>query len=529
LAGSLTLPREMPRPRGRAPLRVLAVTTCLAFGVYAYVLWFSSLTPTGGAAERIFFLFSLALMAGATLVAMSRPFRAVPAFFVVLPVLNAARKWVSIELGPAMAPSSVLLWTLALVFFVRTRPVERVSVPGLRRTLGALVVSGLLSIVASVFIGVPDSRAVLAFVTGIVEPILILVMTLATCVRPGGALSVIRGMVASGVGSVVLWSFLYRVGGATAGHGGYLDDPGVMRSVLGSLTYGNVLHFAHVALVLVPLAFLPFVYGRRRGLIGFGAVALIILGLVIGSSRGALLALVFVLVLLFRRRVAPRALLVALVTVTALAGAWMFRGVLAMRAEDTGGMMSGDLSEADISRVEGWSVALHSMLHHPLGVGGGNFDFSWARWSRDTSLFGEHIGGPHNLWLSVGAEFGVPTALVLAVLVAFFLGLTQRSWRRTPWVADKLLAAALQAAIAGYFAMGTFSDGELTHLSARARPMNAHTLFVFAAMGVAAAQAHLLGQGRSTTRGARQSGGRPASSASAASSSLSTAPNLSGS
>jgi O-antigen ligase len=256
------------------------------------------------------------------------------------------------------------------------------------------------------------------------------------------------------------------------------------------MTFGNLTQFALAALVAFPLVFLAEVHrGRLAEVRRYGLLGLLAVGVFLGYSRAGLLALFLEVVLLIRLRLVPRKMLAFLVILMTVAVV-VFLDTVLLRWEDVAEGLSGRLTPGDLSRVEGWKVALKSIAWYPFGIGGGNFDFAWQRWSGYVAMFGVkflYIGGPHNLWLSVASEYGVPFLLALGGLVVFFVRSALSVARRAPRPFERRLARALLVAVVGFFAMGTIGDAELSHLAARVKPMNVHTLFLFSALGVIAA------------------------------------------
>ncbi len=476
---------------------LLLALASLSLFVGSLASWLSHLRLPEGPAETALFSAAVGVMVAAVVFALRWPFRSVALFFLGVPILNVGRKWVASDAGSATIPSSVLLWALLVMVLLRTRPTrEGVRVAGLARPLLTYVAAGFVSVAAAWAAEIPQSRAFASALTGVLEPCALLYLTY-LCSRVGGeGRRTAVGLVYGVAGCVVLWGVLYHFGAGQTVHAGGLDDPGVIRSLLGSMTFGNALHFSLAALIAVPLAFLEEAHPPGGRLILRPAVlALLLLGLGVGFSRGALLGLALELYLLMRARVLSRAVILVFLPAVAAVFAMLFGPIVLMRLADFGSLPSGELNVADTSRLEAWRVAVTSMLHHPFGIGGGNFDFAWRKWSHFTVLF-QDIGGPHNLWLSVGAEYGIPFLLLFAAL--FLACLRGAVWlaRRAPRCESRRLGAALAAAVAGFLVAGTVGDVELSHLSARNKPMNTHTLVLFAALGLLVAERQGAGEGR---------------------------------
>jgi O-antigen ligase len=97
-----------------------------------------------------------------------------------------------------------------------------------------------------------------------------------------------------------------------------------------------------------------------------------------------------------------------------------------------------------------WTVALQIALHHPLGVGVGNFTYYYVFYTGGT------ISHAHNLFLNVAAERGfLGLAAFMAVLAVLF-GLLSDSLRRVNGEVDRALVVGLLAAFGGFLLHSLF-------------------------------------------------------------------------
>ena len=66
------------------------------------------------------------------------------------------------------------------------------------------------------------------------------------------------------------------------------------------------------------------------------------------------------------------------------------------------------LDESALYRLEAWRIAYNSLFLYPFGVGAGGFQLLWAKYSFKQSIY---LGTPHQLFLSIGIDYGLLTLL----------------------------------------------------------------------------------------------------------------------
>jgi O-antigen ligase len=96
-----------------------------------------------------------------------------------------------------------------------------------------------------------------------------------------------------------------------------------------------------------------------------------------------------------------------------------------------------------------WRISVESALAHPL-LGLGPMHFAYVN-----NGFGAH---PHNFWLQLAAEWGLPVALALAGVAAVFFGRIARAVMVEADPARKPAGIALLASM-GAWGIGTLADG----------------------------------------------------------------------
>ncbi|MGD8778205.1 MAG: O-antigen ligase family protein [Ignavibacteria bacterium] len=132
------------------------------------------------------------------------------------------------------------------------------------------------------------------------------------------------------------------------------------------------------------------------------------------------------------------------------------------------------LDVSALNRFAAWVVGLKIIFNYPLGVGAGAFQYFWEYWGLDSSFY---LGTPHQLFLSVGVDYGVSTLLIFIsiLLVAFYYSSKLSKIKSAD---DENFFDYIRISIIGYVSYGMITDGELSHLSGFTFPNNGYTLFL---------------------------------------------------
>jgi O-antigen ligase len=238
---------------------------------------------------------------------------------------------------------------------------------------------------------------------------------------------------------------------------------------------GDPNFFAQMLIPAVPIAL--FLGGSassvRERVVAFASAAVVTAAVVMTYSRGGALALGAVLALwLLGRGVSARQFAggaAALLLLVLLLPQAFARRLTTFRQFLPG---SADVLRLDSSfeqRRVLVTTAWHMFLDHPLtGVGAANYTVYYRPYTEATGsvvLEYEDFDAPHfphNLYLEVAAETGLPGLIIFtAALVICFLYL-QRARLRFRWIGDgssASLATAVQLALIGYLASSLFLHG----------------------------------------------------------------------
>lgn len=200
------------------------------------------------------------------------------------------------------------------------------------------------------------------------------------------------------------------------------------RTLLATLTYGDPNDLGYVLATTVPLS----VWLARRTaasrIVAIMMVAVILTGLVLTLSRGAIVALVLGVAWVVITEPRSRKALVAAALVAAVAGV-VFLLLNEARLKTAVSVKARVASENVQSRLELWRAATILIVEHPvLGVGPGNFPLYQLEVQDQPE--GSATFVVHNAYLEVAAEFGVAgLILFLAFLAIQWQRLTQAAAR----------------------------------------------------------------------------------------------------
>lgn len=245
---------------------------------------------------------------------------------------------------------------------------------------------------------------------------------------------------------------------------------------------GDPNYFAQILLMLVPLALLMAWgaggWSRRQArvskMLAYGAAGLMTAATVLTYSRGAALALALILALaLLLRGVKPweavTGLALAGLLVVALPAAFTQRLTTLAQVlpggEETLHPDSSFEKRRLVTRVA-WEIFLDQPL---LGVGAGNYTVHYDRYADRVGSAAREYDDPseahypHNLYLEIGAETGLPGLVVFATAIGwafFYLGRARRKalGRGDPKTA--LLAQGVALGLVGYLISSLFLHGQ---------------------------------------------------------------------
>jgi len=211
--------------------------------------------------------------------------------------------------------------------------------------------------------------------------------------------------------------------------------------------------------MMAPFAFFMMYWEKRtlKKLLGLVALPLAGAALVISFSRGGFVGGVCVGVSMWL--LSGRKLLSGLVIGAAVVGILLFAD--SHYWEEM--MTIGDTGESTArERIETWKSGWIMFLHHPLGVGGGNFRVNFHLYQTDYFMRGMYGRVAHSVWVQMLTEVGV-----LGAIVFTWLGI--RNVKDCLWIQSVCrrredangrfayyLSLAFLVSMVGFFSSGTF-------------------------------------------------------------------------
>jgi O-antigen ligase len=261
-----------------------------------------------------------------------------------------------------------------------------------------------------------------------------------------------------------------------------IDFGGLARSERGHI-YGDVSDvraggpvgdpnfYGQILLMAFPLAaFLGWKATRRRDrLVFLTAAAFIAAGAALTYSRGALLALAFVMAMtVVSLRVRPLHVIAVAIVALLIAPPNLTRRFLTLgRAE---GVVEGVQRDSSVDRRKlDAATALRMFDHHPFfGVGTGGFSHHYRRYSNQVGSSAPQYDAlnakqaPHSLYLELAAETGLAGLITFAAMIAaafVMLGRARRKLAAHALTSDAAIATALSIALAGYLISSIFLHG----------------------------------------------------------------------
>lgn len=230
---------------------------------------------------------------------------------------------------------------------------------------------------------------------------------------------------------------------------------------LGHLYYYDANDFATLVVTAMPLGvyFLHRAGKRAFRLFAAAGLVLLTLGFVWSGSRGGFIALVVVAAFVvcrfsaipLRWRLTATTLVAAVLMATATDHYWEQMGTITSKQDYN--------HTSETGRLQIWSRGIDYMLNNPLlGVGPGNFQSAEGMLSplADRQQFGIGVrwSAPHNSFVQVGAELGVPgLTLYIAVIASALLALRRRGPLTPP-----LSGALLGFVVGSFFLSLAYSD-----------------------------------------------------------------------
>ena len=244
---------------------------------------------------------------------------------------------------------------------------------------------------------------------------------------------------------------------AAAGYSVQQFARGTMSSGRGSLILGveeadpNVVAVSLLTPLSLAVGLLLTDRGWLRRALLIGAVALIALGVFTTMSRGAVVALIaMLLVYLYRYRMSWRA--------------WVPIGVmgalLGMLPETFFSRLGQSISTGGAGRTDIWIVGLHAFKYYALaGAGLDSFPYAYGQFmGYAPNYLGRVLRASHNIYLGMAVELGILGLILMITAFACHFGAARRSSLTAGSKSSPPVLASYEAGCWGLLVAGCFLD-----------------------------------------------------------------------
>jgi O-antigen ligase len=191
---------------------------------------------------------------------------------------------------------------------------------------------------------------------------------------------------------------------------------------------------------------------------------------VLTLNRGTFVVIAFNLLVLFWKK-ETRKIVVGFFIIGVIAAFYfsdMIFLYLSRFFSDTGGQVKFLRDESALFRIEVWRVGIETIFQYPLGVGGTGFHLMWQKISIAPDLY---FGTPHQIFLYLGVDYGVPAMLVFIFFVVAVIRKTSSLYALKN-LRNNELFYYIRLSIIGYLIHGFLTGGELSHLWGNISPNN---------------------------------------------------------
>jgi len=173
------------------------------------------------------------------------------------------------------------------------------------------------------------------------------------------------------------------------------------------------------------------------------------------------------------------------IIVMGIAGALYFSNLLVLYLQrfigGSGGNQLMDMVDKSAQyRIDAWKTALKLLWIYPFGLGAGGFQFGWEKYGTDPTFY---LGTPHQLFLSIGVDYGVLTMIVFIIFL-FTSILYSNKLSNSENTESSYLQKFITISLVSYAAYGMITVGELSHLTGFKYPNNGYTLVLLSLIAI---------------------------------------------
>ncbi|RPI75658.1 MAG: hypothetical protein EHM47_02045 [Ignavibacteriales bacterium] len=144
-----------------------------------------------------------------------------------------------------------------------------------------------------------------------------------------------------------------------------------------------------------------------------------------------------------------------------------------------GGIQETNIDLSSLYRIEAWKLGVSLLFLFPFGLGAGGFQFAWERFGPYPQIY---LGTPHQLFLSIGVDYGTLSMIVfiLILIVSYYYS----NFLSKNTSESNNLFRYLKISLIGFVCYGITTGGELSHLSGFTAPNNGYSLLLFTLLAI---------------------------------------------
>lgn len=263
----------------------------------------------------------------------------------------------------------------------------------------------------------------------------------------------------------IVWAMIFSalyIGGASIHQYYAIGDFGRMRGAFYGALFGDPNDLAMCFIMLLP--FLYFGLFRKKNfvikLFSLAIIGIFLWGFILVQSRGGLLGLCAMLLVLWMRS-KKKVVVLAFLSIV-LVGMWNF-APQEYRTRMLSIQTASEDDAASISRLDAWKAGFGMMTHRVFGVGLANFSEGFVHYRPPGSILDSRARqAAHNMFIQIGGEAGFPGLIVFCLFIISgfkaFDRVKKKLLKNTSEKAKeiRLLADATYLSLFGYCAAGMF-------------------------------------------------------------------------
>lgn len=256
------------------------------------------------------------------------------------------------------------------------------------------------------------------------------------------------------------------------------------RMRIGFGYHNTNLYGIHSAL-MIPILFYAVTsekFKNIRALVWFSFIILVVLS-VLTFNRGTFLVLGLQLLMLFfipqtRKKILGIIFIgiVGLVYYSELVFLYLDRFIGGQGSET----MQKLVDKSAYYRFEAWAVGFKMLFLYPFGIGAGGFQYGWEKYGSDPTFY---LGTPHQLFLTIGVDYGLPALIVFISILIVSITYSNRLSKKDE-EGEVNIFKFLTISLFSYAAYGMVTVGELSHLTGFFAPNNGYTIVLMSVLAM---------------------------------------------